>query len=443
MGIFRAYDIRGIYGKDLTDEVAFKIGKALGTFLKGKEKVCVGYDTRASSPTLFEKFASGLISTGCEVIKLGLVPNPVVYFFAWKNKIFGCIITSSHNPKEWNGFKLVKPDGTSFLEEIKEIERIFDSEVFLEGKGKIVEYGNAVKDYERFLAKKIGKLKGKIVVEFFGGAGTVANSIFKNLGLEVVGLHDKPDENFYGFERPEPKSENLKLLKEAVKKEKALFGVAFDGDADRSIFVDDRGRELNGSIMSGIFIKDILKRKKGKIIVTADCASGLKKITEKLGGKLIWWRVGHGFIEKKCLEEKAIFAGEQSSHFYFSEFYPFSDGILATLFLTKILNKRKKKLSKIVDEIELNPVEKLYIDAKSDEKKLKVIEKIRREFPEALDLMDGIRIQLNETEWVLIRASQTLPEINLCIEAKNEKRLKELIEKYTKIIKEKISEVNG
>jgi phosphomannomutase/phosphoglucomutase len=443
MGIFRAYDIRGIYGKDLTDEVAFKIGKALGTFLKGKEKVCVGYDTRASSPTLFEKFASGLISTGCEVIKLGLVPNPVVYFFAWKNKIFGCIITSSHNPKEWNGFKLVKPDGTSFLEEIKEIEKIFDSEVFLEGKGKIVEYGNAVKDYERFLAKKIGKLKGKIVVEFFGGAGTVANSIFKNLGLEVVGLHDKPDENFYGFERPEPKSENLKLLKEAVKKEKALFGVAFDGDADRSIFVDDRGRELNGSIMSGIFIKDILKRKKGKIIVTADCASGLKKITEKLGGKLIWWRVGHGFIEKKCLEEKAIFAGEQSSHFYFSEFYPFSDGILATLFLTKILNKRKKKLSKIVDEIELNPVEKLYIDAKSDEKKLKVIEKIRREFPEALDLMDGIRIQLNETEWVLIRASQTLPEINLCIEAKNEKRLKELIEKYTKIIKEKISEVNG
>jgi phosphomannomutase/phosphoglucomutase len=443
MGIFRAYDIRGIYGKDLTDEVAFKIGKALGTFLKGKDKVCVGYDTRASSPTLFEKFASGLISTGCEVIKLGLVPNPVVYFFAWKNKIFGCIVTSSHNPKEWNGFKLVKPDGTSFLEEIKEIERIFDSEVFLEGKGKIVEYGNAVKDYERFLAKKIGKLKGKIVVEFFGGAGTVANSIFKNLGLEVVGLHDKPDENFYGFERPEPKSENLKLLKEAVKKEKALFGVAFDGDADRSIFVDDRGRELNGSIMSGIFIKDILKRKKGKIIVTADCASGLKKITEKLGGKLIWWRVGHGFIEKKCLEEKAIFAGEQSSHFYFSEFYPFSDGILATLFLTKILNKRKKKLSKIVDEIELNPVEKLYIDAKSDEKKLKVIEKIRREFPEALDLMDGIRIQLNETEWVLIRASQTLPEINLCIEAKNEKRLKELIEKYTKIIKEKISEVNG
>jgi phosphomannomutase/phosphoglucomutase len=443
MGIFRAYDIRGIYGKDLTDEVAFKIGKALGTFLKGREKVCMGFDTRASSPILFEKLASGLVSTGCEVINLGMVPNPIVYFFAWKNKIFGCIITSSHNPKEWNGFKLIKPDGTSFLEEIKEIERIFDSEVFLKGNGKIVDYRNAIKDYEDFLTKRIGRVKGKIVAEFFGGAGTVASSVFKNFGLEVIGLHEKPDENFYGFERPEPKGENLKLLKETVKKEKALFGVAFDGDADRSIFVDDKGRELNGSIVSGVFIKDILKRKKGKIILTADCANGLKKITERLGGKLIWWRVGHGFIEKKCVEEKALFAGEQSSHFYFNEFYPFSDGILATLLLSKILYKSKKRLSKLVDEMKLNPVEKLYIDAKTDEKKLKIIEKIKREFPKALDLMDGIRIQLNETEWVLIRASQTLPEINLCVEAKNQKRLKKIIDEYSSIIKEKIRELNG
>ncbi|MEM5800001.1 MAG: hypothetical protein QXD54_00230 [Candidatus Aenigmatarchaeota archaeon] len=443
MGIFRAYDIRGIYGKDLTEETAFKIGKALGTFLKGKESVAIGYDTRASSPALFEKFSSGLVSTGCKVISLGMVPNPVAYFYCWKNKTFGCMITSSHSPKEWNGFKMIKPDGTSFLEEIKEIERIFDSKNFLEGKGSVLKYGNAIEDYKNFLFKRIGKLKGKIVVEFFGGAGTLANSLFKDFGLEVIGLHENPDKDFYGVERPEPKGENLKLLIQRVKEEKPLFGVAFDGDADRSIFVDDKGRELNGSIVSAIFVKNFLKKKKGKVILTADCASKLKKIVEKMKGKLIWWRVGHGFIERKCVEEKAIFAGEQSSHFYFNEFYPFSDGILATLLMVKVLNESKKKLSYFVDKIKLNPTEKIYINADDDEKKIKVIEKIKSEFPNALNLMDGVKIDLSEDEWVLIRASQTMPEINLCVEAKNEKRLKKLVKKYSDFIKEKLREVYG
>ncbi|MGC8812041.1 MAG: hypothetical protein ACP5O8_00420, partial [Candidatus Aenigmatarchaeota archaeon] len=211
---------------------------------------------------------------------------------------------------------------------------------------------------------------------------------------------------------------------------------------DRSIFVDDKGRELNGSMVSAIFIESFLKKKKGKVIATADCSSKLKKIAERLGGELIWWRVGHGFVERKCVEEKAIFAGEQSSHFYFNEFYPFSDGILATLLMAKILNKSKKKLSHFVDRIKLNPTEKLYINAENDEKKIKVIERLKLEFQNSLNLMDGIKIELDEEEWVLIRSSQTMPEINLCIEAKNEKRLKELVEKYSNIIKEKIREVN-
>ncbi|MEM7825263.1 MAG: hypothetical protein QW412_00180 [Candidatus Aenigmatarchaeota archaeon] len=442
MGIFRAYDIRGIYGKDLTDEIAFKTGKALGTFLKGKENLAVGYDTRASSPALFEKFSSGLISTGCNVISLGMVPNPVAYFYCWKNKTFGCMITSSHSPKEWNGFKLIKKDGTSFLEEIKEIEKIVENENFLEGKGNLLEYEHAIEDYKNFLLEKIGKLKGKIVVEYFGGAGTLVNSMFKDFGINVISLHEKPDKDFYGYERPEPKGENLKLIIKKVKEEKPLFGVAFDGDADRSIFIDDKGRELNGSIGSAIFVESILKKKKGKIVLTADCASELKRIIEKMNGELVWWRVGHGFIERKCSEEKALFGGEQSSHFYFNEFYPFSDGILATLLMVQILQESKKKLSYFVDRIKLNPTEKLYINAENDEKKMKVIERIKAEFPNALNIMDGIKIELNEVEWVLIRASQTMPEINLCVEAKNKRRLKELVEKYSNFIKEKIRETN-
>jgi len=443
MSIFRAYDIRGIYGKDLTDEIVLRLGKAVGTFLKGSESICIGYDTRASSKKIFKNFSSGIASTGCEVISLGLVPNPTVYFNAWKNRIFGCMITASHGPKEWNGFKLIEPDGTSFIEDIERVKKIFAFGNFIKRRGRIIENKNGFKEYKKFLHKKFGILEGKIVVECFGGVGFKAIEIFKDLDLKVVGLHAKPKADFYGIKKPEPKGKNLELLKKTVKKKKADFGVAFDGDADRAVFVDDKGRELNGSLMSAIFIKDILSRKKGKIILTADCASELEGLVKRLGGKLIWWRVGHGFIEKKCLEEKALFAGEQSSHFYFNEFYPFSDGILSTLYLVRILSKEGKKLSEMVNKIKLNPTEKIYIHAGSDEKKLKVIEELKKEFPKALNLMDGIKIEVNKKEWVLIRASQTLPEINLCAEGKNKKRLKEIIRKYSALIKRKIREVHA
>lgn len=440
MSIFKTYDIRGVYGKDLTEEIALKIGKSLGTFLKGKGSVAIGWDTRFSSKEIFDSFSSGLASTGCKIVSLGLVPNPVLYFYAWKNKTFGCLISASHSPKEWNGFKIVKPNGVSFVEEIEKIKDIFDSGKFMvsKEKGSVEYYKEAIEDYKNFLRKKIDTLKGKIVVDCFGGAGSVGINIFSNFGLEIIGLHDKPDSSFYGFNRPEPKGKNLETLKKIVKKEKADFGAAFDGDADRAIFVDNNGRELNGSIMNCIFIESVLKKKKGKIIATVDCASELKKLTQKYGGKLMWWRVGHGFIEQKCVDENALFAGEQSSHFYFNEFYPFSDGTLAILHLAKILNEKKKRLSELVDKIKLHPTEKIYINAENDEKKNRVIRNLKKEFPKALNTMDGIKIELNEIEWILIRASQTLPEINLCIEAKNKKRLKELLEKYSKIIKKEL-----
>lgn len=431
--IFKAYDIRGVYPTQLNEEIAERIGKAVGTFLKGKE-VCVGHDTRNSSPSIFNSFCAGLISTGCKVISLDIVPNPVNYFYAWRKRIFGCMITASHNSSEWNGIKFVNPDGTSFIEEIQKIEKVYNSQKFIEGKGKMVNEKNALKIYEEFLKEKIGKVKGKVVVECFGGAGVKALEILKNLGLDIVALHDKPDGNFYGFKRPEPKGENLKTLIKKVGEENADFGIAFDGDGDRSIFIDNKGRELNGSIMIPIFIKNILKIKEGKIIVTADCASEIKKIAEDSGGKLIWWRVGHGFIERKSVEENSLFCGEQSSHFYFSYLYPFSDGILATIYLAKILSEEGRNFSKLVDEIKLHPVDKLYINVGTDKNKIRIIEEIKKRFPESLDIMDGVKVELNDIEWVLLRASQTNPEINLCVEARDEKRLKELTEEYTNLV---------
>jgi phosphomannomutase/phosphoglucomutase len=363
----------------------------------------------------------------------------MVYFYAWKNKVYGVVITASHNPKEWNGLKIVKPNGVSFINELKKLEKIFQSKNFIRGKGKITK-DNAKKLYEKFLIRRFNRINKKIVAEFFGGVSSVALSIFRKMGLKTITLHARMNKNFSGFRRPEPKGKNLIPLKKKVKKMKADFGVAFDGDGDRSVFIDDKGRELNGSILSAIFVNYILRKKRGKIIVTADCASEIEDIVKKLNGKIIWWRVGHGFIEKKCLEEKALFAGEQSSHFYFNEFYPFSDGILATIYLAKILSESNKKLSDLVGEMNLCPMEKLYINVRTDKNKIKILEKLRKKYPRALDVMDGIRIRLNKKEWVLIRASQTMPEINLCIEAKNKKRLKVLVRKYTKMIKNTLSQ---
>jgi phosphomannomutase/phosphoglucomutase len=437
MSIFRAYDIRGIYKKDITENVMLKLGKALGTFLKGNKNVAVGYDTRISSKRLFDSFAKGLTSTGCNVINLGMVPNPMVYFYAWKNKTFGVMVTASHNPKEWNGLKLVRPRGVSFINELEEIEKIYKYGKFIKGKGKITK-ADVKEPYRKFLKRKIGFIKKRVVVECFGTVGVIALPILKDLGLNVISLHDKPDGKFFGFERPEPKGHNLNIIKKTVKREGADFGAAFDGDADRAVFIDDKGRELDGSIMSAIFIEHILNKKRGRIVITPDCASEIEKIIEDMGGRAVWGRVGHGFIERRVLYERALFAGEQSSHFYFNQFYPFSDGILAILYLAKVLTESDEKLSKIVDRIKLYPIEKIYINVRTDENKKEIMKKLKKKYHDAKKMMDGIKIKLNNIEWVLIRPSQTMPEINLCIEAKNKTRLRELKEKYSKIIRKEI-----
>jgi len=434
VSIFRAYDIRGIYGKDLTEELAFKIGKALGTFLKGRKTVAVGHDTRPSSPSLTQNIISGLISTGCNVIFLGLVPNPVAYFYAWKKKIFGCYITASHSPVEWNGVKIFKPNGLSFSDkEIKAIEKIVKSEKFIEGKGKVKNEKNPLRDYSKFLKEKIGKVKGKILIDFLGGAGSKVVFLLKDMGLDLIVLHEKPDASLYGFHKFESGEDILKLAIKNVKREDVDFGVALDCDGDRSFFIDPKGNLIDASLMCAIFIEDLLK-KNGKIVLTHDCASELEKLVKKKKGKLIWSRIGHNFIEKKVWEEKALFAGEESSHFYFNIFYPFSDGILSALYLCKILNKTGKRLDELVSQFKLNPIKKIYINASTDENKEKIVEKLRKKFSRAIDVGDGIKIKLNKSEWVLIRMSQTLPEINLCAEAMNEKRLEKIVEKYSKII---------
>ncbi len=436
MSIFKAYDIRGVYGKDITEDVALNLGKSLGTMLNGKGKICIGYDTRPSSITIFNNFVSGLISTGCSVISLGMIPNPMAYFCSWKKKIFGCHVTASHNPVNWNGFKLIKPNSVSFIAENKTIENIFNSKKFIKGKEGDIEELNIAKEYFDFLKRKVGKLKGKIVVDFLGGAGLKNKEIFKELGISITPLHEKPDASLYGFHMLEPWGELLNDAKKVVEKGNMDFGVAYDCDADRSIFIDSEGRYVDPSLVIGIFVKSILKRKRGKIVATFDCASELEKLSKIMNGKLLWNRIGHSFIEQRITDERALFAGEQSSHYYFNEFYPFSDGLLSTLQLLKVLNETDKSFDYLIEKIKFNPVQKVYIDAKTDEKKVEIVEKLRKRYPNSIDISDGFKLSLNDREWVIIRGSQTLPEVNLCIEAKNQSKMKDLIAEYTKLIKQ-------
>jgi phosphomannomutase len=436
MSIFKAYDIRGVYGKDITEEVALNLGKSLGTLLKGKGTVCVGYDTRPSSLPLFRKFASGLMSTGCKVIDLGLVTNPMTYFYAKNNKIFGCHITASHNPSNWNGFKMIRTDGVSFIEEKDELEEIYLSKRFASGKGKIIKDRFPEREYKILLEKRFKKTCCNIVVDFLGGAGIKNSEILKGGCSKVTCLHKKPDAALYGFHMLEPWGELLDSAKKAVREEKADFGVAYDCDADRSIFISPDGKYVDPSLMIGLFAKNALEHERGEIIATFDCASELQAMVEGMKGSFSWSRIGHSFIEKKLLKDRAVFAGEDSSHFWFGDFYPFSDGLLSTLELCRIINERGKSFSYLLKEIKFKPVEKIYIDAKTDERKDEVIKNLRKKYPKSTDIFDGFKMFINKTEWVIIRASQTLPEINLCIEARNGKRMKELTRKYSSMIKE-------
>jgi phosphomannomutase / phosphoglucomutase len=437
--MFRAYDIRGVYGQELTDSVCELIGKAIGTMLNVDEYI-VGYDTRTHSPKIFEQFLKGITSTGTDVLSVGMLPNPVIYFNGFINKLPGLMITASHNPPEYNGFKFFRANGSSYTDEIPKIKEIVKGGVFKASSyGNLVDIDYGLNDYREFLDGKIKvEKKIKVVAECFHGvASTIVPYIFETFGIECIPLHHDIKGDFGGL-RPEPKGENLNELRKKVVQEKADFGIAFDGDADRSVFIDNEGKEYMASVPGTLFIKDILSKTKGEIIATIDCPSAISKAVEENGGKIFWNRIGHGFIEENLIKRKALFAVEQSSHFYFNQFYPFSDGFLAGLKMAEILSKSDKKFSELAAEMTYNPTEKIYIDAGTDAKKVKVVENLKKQFSDVIDAVDGFKIFLNETEWVMIRTSQNLPEVNLVIEAKDEKRLKEILEKYTKLIKEEI-----
>ncbi len=442
--IFRAYDVRGIFNEELTPDIAAKIGIAFGTYLKGRGKVIIGYDVRTSSEIMENAFIAGLASTGVDVVSTGLVPIPVLNFKTLMGDYdAGAYITASHNPPEYNGIRLRRSDGSGFTTENQEVWGIFLDNQFKLAKwnklGKIshIDNGSSINDYKDYLLQRI-KIEGRIKAVLDIGNGTAfetAPQILREAGVDVVTINGNPDGTFPS--RPsEPSDKTLGELKKAVPEEGADFGAGYDGDSDRVIFVDDKGRTVQTEKLGIILCRDILKNKKGTVIANVSCSMIVEEEIEKLGGKVVRVRVGDVFVCEAIKEYNAVFALETSAHLFMPEYYIFDDPILATLLLSKSLGETGKSLSAQVDEIPSYPYEESNLKCR-DDVKFKVMEEIIKSLKNkghSLDLIDGAKVNFDDG-WVLLRPSNTSPLIRAAVEAKTKERLNEFID----IVKEEFN----
>lgn len=446
MSIFRAYDIRGIYGKDLTDKIAEKIGKSFGTFLGGNKKVFVGRDMRVSSINLSKNFIKGLVSTGCDIIDIGKVTTPMLYFsVVHYKKDGGGMITASHNPSEWGGIKLRIRNalGVSTGEGMEKIENMVENNKFIQKKIGNVHKKNIRRNYINLMCNKI-KLENKIkvVIDPGNGMGGIAKEIYKKIGCDVKSIFLKPDGNFPNH-IPDPWQKNtLSYLEKKVIQEKADLGISFDGDADRVGFVDNKGRVIENNDVFLIFINDILnKNPKSKIIFDVRYSRMINDFIKKMNGKPILERVGNPFLMKKRYETNAPLAGELTGHYWFKEWYGIDDGIFAGAKMIEITSKLDS-ISKTVDSL---PKDFIIKDSRlrcPDEKKFMVIENLKEKMMKEgyhIIIIDGLKIITDDWS-VLIRPSNTQPEITLTTESRKEK-LEEYHKRFKEIVMKEIKAV--
>ncbi len=441
--IFREYDIRGIVGEDLTLEIVELLGKAIGTLLrtKGKRKIAIGRDARNSSRSFSEAILSGLLSTGCDCTDFGMVPTPVFYFgVITKNMEGGVMITGSHNPPEFNGFKIMINGETLYGDEIKEIEKIILKERFVEeGSSSLTSY-QIINEYINYITSNIKvNRKLKVVVDAGNGTGgVVASPIYKALGMEVFELYCEPDGDF-PHHHPDPTiPEFMKDLIEKVKIENADLGIAFDGDADRIGLVDEKGNILWGDQIMIILSRSILARNPGaKIIGEVKSSKLLYEEIERLGGIPIMWKTGHSLIKKKIKEEKALLAGEMSGHIFFADrYFGFDDAIYTGARILEILSREEKPLSRMLEDLPRTYVSPEIRVSSSDALKFKVVEEVKKYFKNypVIDV-DGIRVDFGDG-WALVRASNTQPVLVLRFEGFTEEALKRIQEKVERIVQE-------
>ena len=451
--LFGTNGIRGVVNEELTPELCARIGLAIGTYFNGGD-VLIGRDGRLSGPMVESAVISGLLSAGCTVHTIGMAPTPAVQFAV---KHFGMdggvVITASHNPPEYNGIKVLRPDGVELSREQElEVEEIFFEEKFRpagwssigsikELKGAVEAYVEAIKGHVDVEA--IRKARFKIVLDPANGVGVIpALRLLRDLGCRVILINGEIDGRFPG-RHPEPKPENLTALSKLVAMARADLGVAFDGDADRSIFVDELGRIHWGDKSFAIVAKWFLTREPGGAIVTPVSSSSLvKEVVEAHGGKLIWTKVGSVVVSHKMMEIGSRLGGEENGGIFYGPHQPVRDGPMSTALVLHILAEEGRPLSALMDELPRYYIMKASVKCPHELKQL-VLEELVARFKHMNPLtIDGVRIWYPDGSSVLMRPSGTEPIFRLYAEARDERRIKDVLAEHVAIVEEVVRNVS-
>jgi phosphomannomutase/phosphoglucomutase len=422
--IFREYDIRGIADTDLPSSGIQGLGRAIGTFLRrnGARTVNVGRDVRLSGPRLRDALIAGLLSSGVDVIDLGPVPTPLLYYSVHKlGSEGGVMITGSHNPPEYNGFKTMLGKGTIYGAQIQEVLRILQQSDFETGQGRLRETDIITPYVEEIPAQFSFSRRVKVVFDAGNGvAGPTLGRMLERLNVDAVPLFFEPDGNFPNHHPDPTVEENLVLLRKAVAETGAEMGLAFDGDSDRIGAIDESGRVVWGDMLMLIFGREILTRKPGATFIgEVKCSQVMYDELARLGGNPIMYKTGHSLIKAKMKEAHAELAGEMSGHMFFADrYYGYDDALYAACRLIEIVANSGKPLSAQLEGVPRMVVTpELRFDC-PDDKKFAVVERVKTHFEPRRKVIgvDGARI-LFEKGWGLVRASNTQPILVLRFEA--------------------------
>ncbi|NOQ55575.1 MAG: hypothetical protein GQ477_02080 [Nanohaloarchaea archaeon] len=452
MSIFRAYDVRGVYGQSLTEEIMEKIGLALATLMKSKNMgsdILVGADIRSSSPVLLEAFIRGATRGGLDVVNAGITSFGVALFSGWKlKKDVTAFITASHNPSEWNGIKFYDKDCVGFFEDVnRELGEIVARGDFVQPDNVgLVSSVDMCDDYVRYLSDAFSVAKNIDVVVDCGNGSTSlsAPQTFSSVdNINPTVIFDNVDPLF-SSRGPDVEAENLQKLKDKVLETGAAFGVGFDGDGDRAGIVDDKGQILNSDQIAYVVAQSIFSEKKGTMVVNVECSMAIERTLGEYGVKVLRIPVGHTFMMQKARETGALLGEENAFHFVLPEYFPFDDTIVIPLKIAEILSKCEKKLSEIVSEFPIYSKKRISVDC-SDDIKFEIIDRLKKRFSaqyekDKVNILDGVRVDFDEG-WILVRASNTAQIIRITSEAVNEKIRDELSYKYKKIVEDEISDI--
>ena len=451
MDIFRKYDIRGIYNKDLTNEITYKIGLSLGNIITSTEdnsnKIVIGKDARLSGEELFKNLSQGFMDAGVDVCYIGSTPTPVLYHYvATKDFKNGIIITGSHNPSEYNGMKIIINGSSFYGRDIESLAKKVLENNFKKSQmqGALIEKADAIDNYEDDVVSKIltsDKKKAdfrqlKVVIDSGNGiAGVVAPSLLKKLGCQVIDLYSEPDGNFPNHHPDPAKPANLKDLQETVLEERADLGLAFDGDADRLGVVTNKTDIIFPDRILMLFAIDVLKKHPGATIVyDVKCCRHLEEVIKEHNGIPLMYCTGHSLIKSKIKQSKALLAGEMSGHIFFVDnWYGFDDGIYSAVrlldFYAEIKADTNMTFADLMDKFDDKSITTPEINiATSESQKHNIIDELAKsgQFGDCKKIdIDGLRIEY-DNGWGLVRASNTTPCLVLRFEGKDQKAIDEI-----------------